>query len=100
MDLDYPSKDGTTLRDHLKNYCKQSKTWDDRLNPPDILPELAHIWGWFWEVLGGMGESGFWVALDAWARRTGTELSSWESEVMSQLHTEYQRFISKKMRER
>ncbi len=100
IDLDYPGKDGTTLREHLQSYCRQAKTWDDRLDPPDLPQELIHLWQWFWEVVGGMGESGFWLALDAWRRNTGNELESWEADVMAQLHAEYQKAISAKMREK
>lgn len=100
MDLDYPRKDGSTLRQHLDNYVKQSGIWDKRLDPPDLPRELLHLWGWFWDIVGGMGEGGFWVALDAWARRTGNDLSPWEAEVIGQLHNEYQKAMGIKMREK
>jgi hypothetical protein len=100
IDLDYPRKDGTTLREHLKSYCKQSGEWDGRLDPPDLPFELAYLWQWFWDVAGGMGEGGFWLALDAWARRTGKEIDPWEAEVMGQLHAAYQTAVGAKVREK
>ena len=100
VSLDYPGKDGTTLRDHLLNISRQPKGWyDDRLNPPELPYELLYLWGWFWDVVGGMGDSGFWPTLDAWARRTGNDPDPWEAELMGQMHSEYQKAVAMKSRE-
>lgn len=49
-----------------------------QLTPPPFPDALAYLWDWFSELAAGLGEglhgpaSLTWVALDAWARRTGT----------------------------
>jgi len=97
IDLDYPRKDGTTLRKHLT----QLKKWDLIEEASPVVPSMAeHLWEWFWDVISGKGgEEGFWMSLKAWSEMTGTKPTVWEVGVLQQLHGEYQRQISAKLRE-
>ena len=100
VNLDYQRKDGTTLREHLKSWCRQSGKWDERLNPPDIPQQVAYLWDWFWQIMGGRGESGFWMAVEAWCQLTSTRLAVWEVEALGRMHSEYERAMSKKIKEK
>lgn len=98
VEMDYPRKDGTTLRQHYVQLGKFD--WIEE-KTPEIPPEGDYLWGWFWDIIGGKGsEEGLWSCLRAWSEMTRISLSMWEVEVIKRLHNEYQHEISKKMREK
>jgi hypothetical protein len=95
--LDYPKKDGTTLREHYI----QLKQWEwIEAKTPEIPFGGEHLWGWFWDIVGGKGEEGFWSCLQAWSEMTGIKPSMWEVDVLQRLHGEYQKEVGKRMREK
>jgi hypothetical protein len=95
MALDYPKNDGTTRRQHLV----QLKWWDVIDNEtPDIPESFCYLWEWFWQVIGGKGDDGWWTAVQAWSTMTGTEPTIWEARVMGRLHDAYQKAVSKRMK--
>ena len=96
MDLDYPKKDGTTLREHYT----QLKQWDWIADKSPILPAGGeYLWSWFWDIVGGKGgEEGFWVCLRAWSDMSNIRPTMWEVDVLQQLHSEYQKQVGIKMR--
>lgn len=50
LDLDYPKKDGSTLRQHYM----QLKRWDWlESKTPTIPPGGEQLWEWFWDIVGG-----------------------------------------------
>jgi hypothetical protein len=101
LDLDYPRKDGSTLRAHYQSFCEQTGVWDPRLDPPHIPEEVNYLWEWFWDIVGGKGtEEGFWSCLRAWSEMTTFRPTMWEVETLRSLHGEYQKVMSVKMRER
>jgi hypothetical protein len=99
LDLDFPNKkDGSTLRQHLT----QLKRWDwIEEKSPKVPPGGAHLWEWFWEIVGGRGpEEGFWVCLRAWSEMTGIKPSMWEVDVLRKLNSEYMSEMSRLMKEK
>ena len=98
IDLDYPRKDGTTLRQHYE----QLQRWDwieDKT--PEILPEGSYLWEWFWDIVGGKGaEEGFWNCLRSWSEMTKLRPTMWEVETLRGIYGEYQKAVSIKMREK
>jgi len=99
VELDYPKKDGSTLREHLLSYSRQTGQWDKRLNPPDIPERFIHLWEWFWQIIEGKGDQGFWVTLQAWQETAGYRLSKWEVDLLRQMNREFDKAVSKKTRE-
>jgi hypothetical protein len=100
VDLDYPRKDGSTLREHLQSWSRQSGKWDERLNPPVIPERMAYLWEWFWQIIEGRGDQGFWVTLEAWKQATGNELTWVEVDTLRQMATEYDKAVGKKIKEK
>ena len=98
IDLDYPRKDGTTLRQHYTQL--QQWDWIDA-KTPEIPPGGEYLWGWFWDIIGGKGaEEGFWSCLRAWSSMVGVRPTMWEVDVLQRLHGEYQKVMGQKMREK
>jgi hypothetical protein len=96
--LDYPRKDGSTLRQHYT----QIKQWDwIEENSPNIPIGGEYLWEWFWEIIGGKGgEEGFWSCLRAWSEMTKIRPTMWEVDALQRLHREYSKEVGLKMREK
>ena len=98
IDLDYPRKDGTTLRQHYT----QLNRWDWIENKtPTIPPGGEYLWEWFWDIIGGKGaEEGFWVCLRAWSEMANIRPSMWEVDTLHRLFGEYQKQVNRKLQEK
>lgn len=52
---------------------------------------LGYLWGWFCEIIGGVGLNGFgpstitWADLTAWSALIGETLEPWESRCLVNL---------------
>ncbi len=99
VELDYPRKDGTTLREHLESWSKQSGKQDPRLDPPRIPGVLSYLWGWFWDIIQGKGDAGWWVTLQAWQQATGNTLTGTEAEILRMIYQKYDKAVFKKLKE-
>jgi len=73
--------------------------WDERLTPPEIPERWHYIWKWFWQIIGGKGEQGFWVTLQAWESTTRNRLTMFEVDQLWQMNTEYENAMHKRLRE-
>ena len=88
-----PGADGTTRRDHIEQFCKQTGKTPEELglveDEADDTPEVPeggeYLWGWFQELSSGRGNKGFgpiaipWSDIDAWARIAGVPLIPFEA---------------------
>lgn len=88
-----PGADGTTLRDHIEQVCKQTGKTPEELglveDEADDAPEVPeggeYLWIWFQELSAGRGNNGFgptaisWADIEAWARLTAIELTPCET---------------------
>ena len=82
--LDRPREDGTTLREHLVSYWRQTDEYPDELYEPTIPPPAEFVWIWFWEldsarVSNGMGPARLsFLEIKAWAELTENDPQPWE----------------------
>ena len=77
----------------------QVHQWDTiTRETPEIPLPLQHVWEWFWDVVSGKGEDGWWTSLQAWSAMTGVVPSLWESRLMGKLHEAYNKAVSDKVK--
>ncbi|MEJ8571225.1 phage tail assembly chaperone [Microbaculum marinum] len=77
--LDRPRDDGTTLRDHLVSYWRQTGDKPGELLEPDIPPAGQHIWVWFWELLGVKGPGPLSLGdVKTWSDLMQRDIQPWE----------------------
>lgn len=78
FDLIRKLPDGTSKRDNLESYERQTGIRPPELEGPPLPTDLAHIWGWFTELSAARGSSGFgpnpisYPDILAWTLLTGT----------------------------
>ena len=84
-----PQADGSTLAAIARQVERVTGRWpDDIPEPPDIPPELEHLWVWYWQLRTAQPSAGFGPAplsfgeMDAWGRVTGNRLQPWQVDVL------------------
>jgi hypothetical protein len=89
VELDWPRKDGVTLRATLGQVEKQTGETKIEEHPPP--EEAEYLFNWFWQVHQGraQGFSGP-LPLDAkeikaWAELSGISLTPWEFQVIRKM---------------
>lgn len=96
MDLDFPRKDGSTLRQH---YLQLGRMDLVKAAEPKIPLEGEYLWEWFWDLVSGKAEEGFWVCLRSWSEMTGIRPSVWETRMLATMNMEFQKIMSAKIKE-
>lgn len=84
-----PQADGSTLAAMARSVEAQTGHWpEDVPDPPEIPPELEHLWVWFWQLRTANPSAGFgptplsFGEMDAWQRVTGNRLAPWQVDVL------------------
>ena len=91
----------TTLRRQLEQVERQTGKRDPRLDV-EVPPAGEHLWTWFWALDSARAVSGMGISpigygdIDAWARRTGENLSPWEVSVLRGMDETYCREVRKR----
>lgn len=75
------------VRDELKVlWQKQPERYEP---PPEVPPEVEHLWHWYLELRGACGESIEWSSIDAWARRMDIEPEPHEVSALLAIDAKY-----------
>lgn len=103
--MDWPDKDGVTLRKRLKHVAKHGIR-DERLDDEPEIPDAAvDLWGWFWELDGGR-QSGMsqnpllWSEIESWGRQMRARLTPWELSVIRAMDRAYLNVAAEMSREK
>jgi hypothetical protein len=98
LQLDYPDKDGVTLRKKLEQVYESSggKVRDPLLDIEILIPvEIQHLFELFWKLRGGIGGSGFGPnpisQLEIWCymQNQGVSLSPGDISIVQSLDQHY-----------
>lgn len=92
--------DGATEREHQESAAaqwaklgKKPKAADTPDPSPPLPDQIAYLWFWFLEILGGLDSGGMgvatvsWSNLKAWVDLTGNELEPWEISAVIRMGT-------------
>lgn len=96
LQLDYPNKDGVTLRQTLEQACSSGAPRNPLLDKEILIPvEVQHLFELFWKLRGGIGGSGFGpnpisqLEIFCFMQNSGVSLSPGEIEVLQKLDYHY-----------
>ncbi|MBY0431698.1 MAG: hypothetical protein K2Q10_10910 [Rhodospirillales bacterium] len=74
--------------------------------PPDLPPQVEHLWSWYAELESGRGGSGFgpqplsYADIDAWARLMSVRPSPWEVLALRRIDILWLDIIARQLEER
>jgi hypothetical protein len=96
LELDFPGKDGTTVRDHLLQVYEQTGRWDDRLDLVDVPDEGEALWRWFWEIR--RDQTVTLSEVEAFGRLNRLRLSPWEVGTILAMDAEILAYVATRAR--
>ena len=80
MKLEYPQRNGTTLREHLEQVERQTGHRDPLLDSVQVPEGGEWIWTIYWRLRKEQSLS--YQDIDAFCRVTGEQLATWEVEAL------------------
>lgn len=95
LELAAPQPDGCTLREHLKNFQRQSGEHEPLLDPVECDDAVKYLWQYLLSMNARRTYNGFGPnpitdeGVEAWARRRGIRLERWEHKALDALEQLY-----------